>query len=58
MAAEIVENGMDSAEQEEGQKEIKVEACYLLANEIFLSFYYFFVLENFIILFLGGTNCG
>ena len=58
MAAEIVENGVDSAEQEEGQKEIKVEAYYLLANEIFLSFYYFIVLENFIILFLGGTNCG
>ena len=28
MAAEIVENGVDRTEQEEGQKEIKVEACY------------------------------
>ena len=28
MAAEIVENGVDSAEQEEGQKEIKVGAYY------------------------------
>ena len=28
MAAEIVENGVDSTEQEEGQKEIKVGACY------------------------------
>ena len=28
MAAEIVENGVDSAEQEEGQKDIKVGAYY------------------------------
>ena len=28
MAAEIVENGVDSAEQEGGQKEIKVGAYY------------------------------
>ena len=57
MAAEIVENGVDSAEQEEGQKEIKVWACYSLMK-YFYPFFIFFVLENFIILFLGGTNCG
>ena len=28
MAAEIVENGVDRTEQEEGQKEIKVGAYY------------------------------
>ena len=38
MAAEIVENGVDSAEQEEGQKDIKVGAYYYSPMKYFFPF--------------------
>ena len=42
MAAEIVENGVDRTEQEEGQKEIKVGAYYSKIKYFFPFINFFF----------------